>query len=132
MIPEKHPPSPAVQKLHVLFINILLAVLDLGAESLQPLGDSPGHPERYFVRKHIQNCKDKEGERRKPPFPMHRVSNTSDQGSALTEGIFGVVGRLSLSRRSSENDPDGRYKGSTGHGREVKHAIENDGAESAG
>jgi hypothetical protein len=44
---------------------------------------------------------------------MHRASDTGNQGSALAEGILGVVGRLGLSRGSPEYGPDSRYKGST-------------------
>lgn len=113
VIPEKDPPPPAAQHLQVLFINVVLACLDLGAESLQPLGDGPGHSERHFIGEDIQNRKDKECDGSKSPFAGQGVPDTGDQGFALAEGVFGVVGRLRVFGRPPEYGSDSGNAGST-------------------
>ena len=111
VIPKKNPPSPAVQDFQVLFVNILFAALDLGADALQALCDGPGHPERHLVGEDVQHRKDEEGDCCKPPSTGQRCSDASDQGPALAKCIFGVVGALFLSCRSAE---DGSYGGDEG------------------
>ncbi|KAI6776818.1 hypothetical protein HG530_000763 [Fusarium avenaceum] len=59
--PQQNPPSPALEQLHVLVINVRVSMLDSRSQLLKPLLHSPGNPDGHLVGKHKEHGKHDEG-----------------------------------------------------------------------
>lgn len=108
-LPKQHPPSPAVEKLEILFIHILDAVLNLRDEFLQPPRDRPRNPQRHLALEHVQDGEDEESHGREAGLAVavYRVQDAGDEGLALPESVLRVIGGYMVVRRSSEDSAHG-------------------------
>lgn len=52
-LPKQYPPPPPIKHLEVPIIHILDAVLNLGDEPLESLGDSPGNTQRHLALEYV-------------------------------------------------------------------------------
>lgn len=93
--PNQNSPTPPLQKLHVLLLN-LLPILDFTRQPLQPLSDAPSDPQGDFILEDIQHCEHKE-RYGSDSRSFCGLKHSRDKRLALLEGVLCIVGCLGVS-----------------------------------
>lgn len=112
-LPQQNSPSPSLQHLNVLIVNVGVASLDSCAEFLDTLLHRLGDSQRDLVREDVQHSTDEEGDASESPLAENAVLDVRDEALGFSESVLGVVrGRLGIHVGASPEDlPDEGDKG---------------------
>lgn len=91
-LPQQNPPSPTLEKLHVLFLDTGITILQPRAEFLDALLRRPSDPQRDLVGEDEENGKDDKSNFGKPPSAEETVLDVLKKTFGFAKGILGVVG----------------------------------------
>jgi hypothetical protein len=90
--PQQNAPSPALQHLQILLINVRIASFNPRRELPQPFLHRLGDTKRHLILEDVEHGEDKEGNLGEAALTQDALLDVGDEALGFLEGVLGVVG----------------------------------------